>query len=106
MPADSWSIEIDRTDRTDPAERQRTDDQIGAIRSPNEVVVVRDSNGSITIGDKASITTSRRAGELPPKSAAELDRALQAVGRGSGVLTSGTAVAAPAPDEEASAGGQ
>jgi penicillin-binding protein 1A len=71
-PADSWSIEVDRT------EQQRNEDQVGAIRSPNEVIVVRDENGSITIGDKASITTSRRAGDAP-KSAAELDRVLQAV---------------------------
>lgn len=77
LPADSWSIEIDRHDRT---EQQRTDDQVGAIHSPNEVIVVRNENGTITIGDKASITTSRRAGDAP-KSAAELDRALQAVGR-------------------------
>lgn len=97
-PADSWSFEIDRNDRT---EQQRTDDQVGAVRSPNEVVVVRDANGSITIGDKASITLSRRAGELPAKTSAELDRVLQAVGRGgSGVLTSGTAADAPVPGEE------
>lgn len=102
LPSEPWSIEIDRSD---PTERQRTDDQVGAIRSPNEVVVVRNENGTITIGDKASITTSRRAGEAP-KSAAELDRALQAVGRGSGALSSGAAVSAPEPADADMPGGQ
>jgi len=46
----------------------------GAV-APTEVIV-RQEGGGIVIGDKASVTTSRRA-EPPPKSADEIERALQ-----------------------------
>ena len=56
---DPWAIEIDRNDRTEQL-RPRTRSARSA--RPTEVIVVRNENGTITIGDKASITTSRRAG--------------------------------------------
>jgi penicillin-binding protein 1A len=43
---------------------------------PTEIIIRQDANGSLVIGDKASVTTSRRAAPSP-KSAEELDRALQ-----------------------------
>lgn len=99
LPADHWSVEVERPDQ------QRQDDQVGAVTSPSEVIVVRDESGAITIGDKASITTSRRGNDAP-KTSAELDRVVQAVGRASGVLSSGTSAATAVQADELAAPGQ
>ena len=97
-PSDHWSIEAsgDPAGAPDPTQ-------------PTEVIVRQDGSGSIVIGDKASVTTSRHAPgyDPPPKSAAELDRVLQNMGRdsagkelrGNGALSSGTGSSeAPAID--------
>jgi len=52
-------------------------DPPGALAAPVQVIVRRE-DGSVVVGDKASVTTSRRAAG-PPKSAEELDRALEDV---------------------------
>ena len=69
MPADHWSVDPaalgDPAGPSDPA-------------GPTDVVVRQDGSG-IDIGDKASVTTSRRTAE-PPKTSEELDRVLQNMG--------------------------
>lgn len=117
LPADHWSFERDAT------EAQRQDDQVGdagAVTSTNDVVVVRQTDGTIVIGDRASVTTSRHASDSPPKSSAELDRMLQGMGREASaapppqppppaqaqvmqpqnatIMTSGTGVSAPSAE--------
>src|SRR5258706_1100602 len=54
----------------------RLENEPPGATGPTEIIIHQDGNGTIVIGDKASVTTSRRA-EPPPKSAEELDRALQ-----------------------------
>ncbi|HEY0855705.1 MAG TPA: transglycosylase domain-containing protein [Albitalea sp.] len=93
---DSWLLETDR-ERMD--REQREQDQVGAITHSGDIVVHNDANGSIVIGDKASITLSRPATDRePPKTSEELDRMLRAMGRdprtgepGGSLSASGTA---------------
>jgi penicillin-binding protein 1A len=60
-----------------PAEPMRQDDQTAP--APAEVVV-RQEGETVVIGDKASVTTSRHAEEAP-KTAEELERVMQGMGR-------------------------
>jgi len=83
-PAENWSA--------DPSEPQEGQSSMPAVTSPNDVVMRRDGD-VIIIGDKASVATSRPAVPAgPPKSAEELDRALQGMSRGTtgNMSTSGT----------------
>ncbi|HEX6703903.1 MAG TPA: transglycosylase domain-containing protein [Albitalea sp.] len=78
VSGDHWSLET-----TLPA------DPTGATGARTEVIV-RQEGGTIVIGDKASVTTSRPAAGRAdaPKSAEELDQALHRMGRdGNGVET-------------------
>ncbi|WP_280153466.1 transglycosylase domain-containing protein [Piscinibacter sp. XHJ-5] len=56
----------------------RPEDQ--PAHAPPEVIVRQDGSGTIAIGDKASIATSRRAADAP-RSAEELERVMRSMGR-------------------------
>jgi penicillin-binding protein 1A len=90
--SDRWSIDAAAQERGPGADPTQ----------PIDVVVHQDGSGTV-IGDKASVTTSRRASSGdPPKTAAELDRVMQGMGRDSDgtprASTSGTGSGTPAGD--------
>jgi penicillin-binding protein 1A len=97
-PSDHWSID---PNAPAPSEESSTP----AVTSPNDVVMRREGD-VIVIGDKAGIATSRPSATAdPPKSAAELDRALQGMSRSTvgPMSTSGTSSSSPASADDADA---
>jgi len=90
-PSDQWSIDTSASDESHNSPAATADD-----------VVVRQDSSGITMGDKASMTTSQPApASDAPKTSAELDRVIQGMSREStgGTSDNGRSNSMPAASE-------